>query len=41
MQVIADTAYEIPVAFRLTKASTSEVKILEAMAAHPFRAPGP
>ena len=37
MHVIADTMYEIPVAYRLTKASTSEVKTLEAMAADLFR----
>ncbi len=37
MHVIADTVYEIPVAYRLTPASTSEVKTLEAMAADLFR----
>ena len=37
MHVIADTMYEIPVAYRLTPASTSEVKTLEAMAADLFR----
>lgn len=37
MHVIADTAYEIPVAYRLTPASTSEVKTLKAMAADLFR----
>ena len=37
MHVIADTAYEIPVAYRLTPASTSEVKTLEAVDEGLFR----